>query len=331
MQETTSNYNLACTKKQHDNGSRESASLLEGHGPQPQLHQTRIRKTSGVLRPTNLNLQSEGPHVQTLGGPAPSKYNRFEQLLKTLVGRKVSKESATTGMTPTSATTATVAAPPSTNPTITTAPSPLFQNQNTPLLISSPEIRISKSPSEHNLLRGDRPPTTSTTSLNSVQQRLWNVMPLLRREGSCTSLQPDKANPVVHHTGMKKCETVLALSHSSNNLEPIKPLNRLRNSASVATCSRCSSLLSLAANGSRYSLNLAHGGFIPIGGPNIADKTSLLRASTHSSITPSGSAAPVANVAATCKLCLADVQPDKLTQLTQCGCEFCTEVSCSPS
>lgn len=289
--------------------------------------------------------------------PPPSKYNRFEQLLKSLVGRKVSKETtpqslaATNASTTTTTTTTIPATAPTTtetypvstvsslsnSQTITVQPTSVLHNQNVPLLLSSPEIRISKSPSEHNLIRKDRPPAASTTSLNSVQQRLWSVVPLLRREGSCSSLQTDKSNPIVHQSGMKKCQTVLTLSRSSGNLEPIKPLNRLRHSPSMATCSRCSSLLSLAANGSRYSLNLANGGFIPIGSSNVTEKSSFPRSATQTSMMPSGSAVVPITVEitttdgpttiSTCKLCLADVQPDKLTKLTQCGCEFCTEVS----
>lgn len=322
FQEPQSDCNLACTKKHHLNGSRESASLLENHQPQPQLHQVRIRKAS-LARPTNLGLQSEGPHVQSIGGPSPPKYNRFEQLLKTLVGRKVSKEAIPAAAPNASAATTTATAPhpshPLTNVPITTAPTSILHNQNVPLLLGSPDTRISRSPSEHTLIRKDRSSLASTTSLNHVQQRLWSVMPLLRREGSCTSLHTIKANPLVHQSGMKKCETVLALTRSSGNLEPIKPLNRLR-SPSMATCSRCSSLLSLAANGSRYSLNLNHGNFIPIGD----DATDLPTTSLSSS---SGSSSRTSStLIATCKLCLADVQPDKLTKLTQCGCEFCTEV-----
>lgn len=144
------------------------------------------------------------------------------------------------------------------------------------------------------------PTTSSTTSLNTaVQQKLWNVVPLLRREGSAASLHHEKSQSIVQYTGMRKCETVLALTRQSssvcspvsdtcgtplggsriagirdsgggcsiNGIEQIKPLNRLRNSMSTsnATCSRCSSLLSLAVSGSRYSLNTANsGGFVNV-------------------------------------------------------------------
>lgn len=159
---------------------------------------------------------------------------------------------------------------------------------NQPLLpsssVQSPEIKISRTPSAHNLttalFRNDKcvnkclmstSSSASTTSLNAaVHQRLWSVVPLLRREGSCASLNQQTIKPLIHQqrsdAGLKKCETVSALTHSQTTVsfEPIKARNRLRHSPSVATCSRCSSILSLAANGSRYSLNIANGGFVPI-------------------------------------------------------------------
>ncbi|CAO1327865.1 unnamed protein product [Diamesa hyperborea] len=132
---------------------------------------------------------------------------------------------------------------------------------------------------------------------------------------------------------MRKCETVLALTHEpvhrtstastsvtttkrshsksiSSLLEPIKPLNRLRNSRSCyinnhhsnsstaqTQCSRCSSLLSLAAvGGSNYSLNTTNSSFVPM------------------------------TLKFSCKLCLAEYTThDKITKITSCGCSFCTE------
>lgn len=245
-----------------------------------------------------------GHHATTYGVASGSKYNRFEQLLKNLVGRKVSREQPT--ITPSLSTSAiignnivnTVAqshaanngkkASFSSNDTVIsrkysgddiscTSRSDDFAVENQqlqPLLVASPEIKISRTPSAHNLFRNDKCLTStssaSTTSLNAtMHQRLWNVVPLLRREGSCASLNQNSAKPLIHQrsdVGLKKCETVSALSHSqtTSNFEPIKARNRLRQSQSVATCSRCSSILSLAANGSRYSLNIANGGFVAI-------------------------------------------------------------------
>lgn len=258
---------------------------------------------------------------------APQKGSRFEKLIKTLIGRKVSREAATT----------------------------------TPFL-PSPEIRISKSPSEHTLIKNDKI-SSSTASLNSaVQQKLWSVVPLLRREGSCASLHQMKSSPLPHHSGLKKCDTVLALSRSSSNLEPIKPQNRLRNSSSsTITCSRCSSLLSLAANGSRYSLNLSNGGFVAVGsGEKLSATTTTTTPKTPSPMQSSvalllpstqqqqqqivsmvTNTVPDAAATATvcqssappqidtfmCKLCLGEVIVDNITIITQCGCLFCTEVS----
>ncbi|KRJ98905.1 uncharacterized protein Dyak_GE13078, isoform D [Drosophila yakuba] len=169
---------------------------------------------------------------------------------------------------------------------------------------ASPEIRITRTPSEQDVVlrdpsgrqlanghgRGSLSISGSSSSLNVVQQKIWHIM---RREGSASSLHQEKSQSIVQYTGLRKCETVLALtrqsqSHrhvhglsqsrsqghslavhgsgifSSGGVEQIRPLNRLRNSVSsingVGTCSRCSSLLSLAASGSRYSLS---NGFVP--------------------------------------------------------------------
>lgn len=169
---------------------------------------------------------------------------------------------------------------------------------------ASPEIRITRTPSEQDVVlrdpsgrqlanghgRGSLSISGSSSSLNVVQQKIWHIM---RREGSASSLHQEKSQSIVQYTGLRKCETVLALtrqsqSHghvhglsqsrsqghslavhgsgifSSGGVEQIRPLNRLRNSVSsingVGTCSRCSSLLSLAASGSRYSLS---NGFAP--------------------------------------------------------------------
>ncbi|KAH8307552.1 hypothetical protein KR044_002573 [Drosophila immigrans] len=169
---------------------------------------------------------------------------------------------------------------------------------------ASPEIRITRTPSEQDVVLRDPSGrqlanghaaygsrlsiSGSSSSLNVVQQKLWHMM---RREGSASSLHQEKSQSIVQYTGLRKCETVLALtrqsqSHSQSHslhplgseheanllmaaqhggsgifsaagVEQIRPLNRLRNSVSSinnATCSRCSSLLSLAATGSRYSL-----------------------------------------------------------------------------
>ena len=207
-------------------------------------------------------------------GAVPRRW-RFEQFLKNLVGKK-SKDIVT--------------------------------NQQ-----SSTTQIDNKSPSQHSLYEDERNSSSqislnkvklinkSTTSLNStsaiVQQKLWSVVPLLNQKDghSCSSLLIDKTTNQQHHGVMRKCETVLTLtqepvqltstscsskrSHSksiSSLLEPIKPLNRLRNSRSCyinnhhsnsttapTQCSRCSSLLSLAAvGGSNYSLNTTISAFV---------------------------------------------------------------------
>lgn len=124
-------------------------------------------------------------------------------------------------------------------------------------------------------------------------------------------------------SGIRKCETVLALtglgavlksatSSGGGNLltpptpaEAVQPVNRLRVSpgslrgSTSRLCSRCSSLLSLAAtSGSRYSLNTTTGGFVPV-----VDDPQVL-----------------------CKLCLAEVPSTETFPIQHCSCSFCNEV-----
>ncbi|XP_053677150.1 mucin-5AC [Anopheles nili] len=300
-------HNLAGLRNHHlANGTHESVSLLEQHSPQivpsraarptslggsgqglrrgpaSWMQSSPMVPTSGVSAGAGgggggggggvgIGNTESSPHAGALSGPVPRK-RRIEAFLKNLVGRRPSKE------------------PPP-------APPPPLP----PPLLSSPEIKISKSPSEHNLAEITRSRLNiSTTSLSSVQQKLWSVVPLLKRDVSCNSLASPKTTPLLLDSqlassgggpgglvpacgaglkgpggpgGLRKCETVLALSSAaSQTLEPIRPLNRLRNCASVATCSRCSSLLSLAAAGSRYSLNASNGAFVPVSGSNDANE-----------------------------------------------------------
>ncbi|XP_065370117.1 mucin-2 [Calliphora vicina] len=257
------------------------------------------------------NYDLEGPQAGSLGlagGPQPRRI-RFGNFLKSLVGLRPSVSnrngSSVAGETTSSS----------------SANEPFEDGECTPPLAipSSPEITITRTPSEQNMVvmrdpsgyreyngYGSREKLAnfnrervvksgSTSSLNVMQQKLWNIM---RREGSAISLHQEKSQSIVHYTGLRKCETVLALtrqttspcsptmgagvaasnsrnrlseshatrlSHtgsgifSASGVEQIRPLNRLRNSISSMnnTCSRCSSLLSLAASSSRYSLNNA--------------------------------------------------------------------------
>lgn len=349
LQEHYLNYNnLAGTKEANAKASHETATLLD----QPQLHQSwrgGKHHAAPTIRPSNFN------EMVSNGRETVSKYNRFEQLLKNLVGRKVSREAAAAAATvvvatptkmTTTATPSTISAEQNHYPVYDAIDAATInrksngemnakQNQlNAPLIFSSPEIQVTRTPSVTNLLRSDNyllvdSASASTTSLNStVQRKLWNVVPLLRREDSCTSLYQNSTKPLIHQhhkstlTGLKKCETVLTLSHSqtTSSFEPIKPQNRLRHSQTIATCSRCSSILSLAANGSRYSLNLASGGgFVAINngaaGSNAgcSDKATLLNSASAAAIS--------------CKLCLCDVNDENVTTIQQCGCKFCTDVS----
>lgn len=311
------------------------------------------QQTTPTIRPSNFN------EMVSNGRETVSKYNRFEQLLKNLVGRKVSRESAaavaaskmsaSTGISPTtpppppppfSRQSSTISADANQYPdamTINRKSHGDIDAKQNHFIFTSPDNQVARTPSATNLLRSDHhllvdSASASTTSLNAtVQRKLWNVVPLLRREDSCTSLYQSSTKPLIHQhhkspqSGLKKCETVQTLSHSVS-YEPIKAQNRLRHSQSqIATCSRCSSILSLAANGSRYSLNLASGGgFIPINngaaGSNsgCSDKATLLNRNSPSA-------------AIACKLCLCDANDENVTIIQQCGCKFCTDVSNSAS
>jgi E3 ubiquitin-protein ligase RNF144 len=68
-------------------------------------------------------------------------------------------------------------------------------------------------------------------------------------------------------------------------------------------CSRCSSLLSMASS-SRYSLNTAGGGFVPCNASGSLPEQNVL-----------------------CKLCLGEVPVSKTSEIVQCGCTFCKDVS----
>lgn len=272
--------------------------------------------TNGTtIPPITLHYQNkiEGPQLSggdrsgTTGGPTntqqPSRRKRFENFIKSLVGRKsYTKEkelNSGTAITTTTTPTTPLQPPPLlVTPEITINPS-----------ISINDISINRDGSSSSKALGLGPPSCSTTSLNLVQQKLWNVVPVLRNHngssrctGSVTDLSPRRNhqsqslnienhrqyNYNVGSKGLRKCETVIAFNsrqslyeHVSgvggcqrvavtlggkkttslaNGVEQIRPLNRLRNSLSTsnATCSRCSSLLSLAGAGSRYSLNVSN-------------------------------------------------------------------------
>lgn len=225
-----------------------------------------------------------------------SKRWRIEQFLKTLVGKRSSSAAAPTSMV-----------------TINSAQK-VSKSPSAYDLLPQKSSRCGSITS----LNKDRLINKSTASLNStslamVHQKLWSVVPLLNHRGrdadstgaSCNNLLtnlkgnvPMSSQNYHSHHRMRKCETVLALSsdeqlistssrrnHSksiNSLLEPIRPLNRLRNSQScyvncdtsqsftiktstnvreIQECSHCSSLLSLAAVGdSNYSLT--NGAFV---------------------------------------------------------------------
>uniref|UniRef100_A0A1B0CJH7 E3 ubiquitin-protein ligase RNF144B n=1 Tax=Lutzomyia longipalpis TaxID=7200 RepID=A0A1B0CJH7_LUTLO len=315
VKESPLHHNLAAQRQQSE--VRDSTALLERT-----LHNAPGRPKSKIsASSTTIQELQSGPHVAnsanatSLGGPPAPRMRRFEQLLKNLVGKK-STTATTTGTCESSG------------------------------RLTAPQLQIDKSPSEYDLTREKTKRIGgSTSSLNSVKQGLWTVVPLLKRDGggSCSSLEKiaaasgpkrttscaNAANMQENTQGlnMRKCETFLTLAQPQ--LEPLKPLNRLRNSASIATCSRCSSLLSLAAAGSRYSLNVSGGGFVPIdtgamggGSGNVSDSSCYSSSVQAPQIQRDcGSAVTIIP----CKLCLGEVNRQQLTKIRQCGCSFCTE------
>ncbi|XP_053964035.1 putative mediator of RNA polymerase II transcription subunit 26 [Anastrepha ludens] len=301
--------------------------------------------TEHTSAPVN-GYETEGGLVNSLSGTLPPR-RRIENFLKSLVGRKSSSSARNSGNSGNGGNAEVVA-----SVTMTSRIDNVVSQQPMP---ASPEITITGTPSEQNLvllrdtslrsgqykqplaatqeqrksecgsdkLTANGAIQGSTSSLNVVQQKLWNMM---RREGSAASLYNEKSHSIVQYRGLRKCETVLALTRQTNSLcspvfggsaaahvgasgkhggggsgvarhnscsagggagggsssgmrrthttgsgifsasgvEQIRPLNRLRNSITSvnapATCSRCSSLLSLAASGSRYSLNVTSNG-----------------------------------------------------------------------
>lgn len=299
------------------NATLESASLIESS--RNQIWRTNKSMTPAIHSSAKTNVDVAN-NRESMVNTSVSKYNRFEQLLKNLVGRKVSRESANSNASRHQAQQSSnvESGKDSVDGGQKSLPSPVIDPRSSRgSLLVPPFANVSRVPSAGNLLTAD---ASSSSSLNSaVQRKLWSVVPLLQRESSCASLYQSSSKPLLNSrvgtNGLKKCETVLALSHSQtiSSFEPIKAQNRLRSSQTLATCSRCSSILSLAANGSRYSLNLANGGFVPIKTNQLGDEKSLLDDSSTTKIT--------------CKLCLCDVSDNNITKIHQCGCTFCTDVS----
>lgn len=218
----------------------------------------------------------------TTSSTTSTKRWRIEQFLKNLVGKRSSTASGTQSTS---------------NPAQKVSKSPSAYD-----LLPQKSSRCGSITS----LNKDRLINKSTASLNStsmamVHQKLWSVVPLLNQNtndhhkktigASCTnllaSLNATSVSSPSSHNRMRKCETVCALTDDQDMfkgsrqthwksinslLEPIRPMNRLRNSQScyvnncdpdqsfttarqLQTCSHCSSLLSLAAVGnSNYSL-----------------------------------------------------------------------------
>ncbi|KAG5679460.1 hypothetical protein PVAND_009025 [Polypedilum vanderplanki] len=361
-------------------------------------------KTSSIENSNNNNVATT---------TTTTKRWRIEQFLKNLVGKRSSSSTASTAIQATTTTNSNHSSSQSIASIQRVSKSPSAydllpqKSSNCGSTISLNKDRIiNKSTASLN-----------STSLAIVHQKLWSVVPLLNRKdggndgASCNNLLANLNGNVSHNSGkMRKCETVLALTgdeafastssncnrkhhhHINNNcnhnhsksinnlLEPMRPLNRLRNSQSCyvnceqnaissinnhQTCSRCSSLLSLAAIGdSNYSLT--NGAFVLKNNRKqkaVTKRNSLLdedllttaivadqddSSSNHNLIdndfnsiepydTSSSSITKLqlikgqqqknaSTIKFTCKLCLGEFfNEDKLTTIASCGCIFCTE------
>lgn len=144
---------------------------------------------------------------------------------------------------------------------------------------------------------------------------------------------------------------LLKMSKSTNHLQsmvsggPVKPLNRFRNSlfgSSVsqvnlvtdAHCSRCSSILSLAGGTMgkvRCSDSSVDGGgssgdreLSGTDGSSVVAQEVIVVTQTKGS-GGGGASVEGATPAQSCKLCLGEVSPQQLTEISQCRCMFCTD------
>lgn len=354
--------NLAGTKSKQPNdgqASIEALALLE----QSQVVTVARRRTQD-----GIGTAIEDISLSSLGATAVPRRKRIEQFLKSLVGKRAAKEPtilATVNSNPVQLDNDSKSSPVEGNLVCFF----LFLINLTISMILGGDFRLAHSTSSSTLdgRHEAKLLNSSSTSLSSnslVQQTLWSVLPHLNRRdrSSCGNLL---SNTKSHSVGLRKCETVLALTHTApssvitkiraksinNLLEPIKPQNRLRNSASCfnaltaqQTCSRCSSLLSLAA-GSKYSLNVTNGGFVPIHAQNSSyrptnSSTGCLISEDFNAIEPYERTPPpgleskelkqlkeLIEERFTCKLCLGDHSITFGTQIVSCGCSFCTEVS----
>lgn len=267
-----------------------------------------------------------------------SKKWRIEDLLKNLVGKKPS-------------------------PLLTVHKKKTLSDQDLTeeeaLVESSARVTVSDIHST-NPLRRSQMAFKSTTSLNAlstsgVRQNLWSVIPLLNRKEESCSMQALRGRGIFHFIDSHYCfcdnPRLISVSKKQsksihNLLEPMKPLNRLRNSKScyiANSCSRCSSLLSLSALGSNSSLAFLNRGtssnprsflasvdyekvhqYMDNSSHHLIDETAIefeMKAKQKSRCSKSYTFDEM-----TCKLCLSDCTEDQITRIKSCGCFFCIEV-----
>ncbi|KAL6954027.1 RBR-type E3 ubiquitin transferase [Sarracenia purpurea var. burkii] len=189
-------------------------------------------------------------------------------------------------------------------------------------LVTMTTNKLSASRSSNLNCRGNSSCVTNNYSTSRFDVRTIGspLAATLRRNISLNSVQTTRKNSssdnlvevCLLNKKLRKCNTVLTLSgcisknpnaHGTLNVEPLRPVNRLRvapNSQDVfpvsRMCSRCSSLLSMASS-SRYSLNSAHD-FVPVVSPSVL-----------------------------CKVCLNEVPLKDSWTLQHCECSYCVDVS----
>lgn len=134
------------------------------------------------------------------------------------------------------------------------------------------------------------------------------------------------------------------LSMSASGGGPVRPLNRFRNSllesvsqvnlVQQAQCSRCSSILSLAA-GTMVKVRCSDSSGESSSEGVVVDASKAVHALSNggASLVAGGQDVIVVtkrepeNTVQSCKLCLGEVSPQQLTEISQCRCAFCTDVS----
>jgi len=174
------------------------------------------------------------------------------------------------------------------------------------------------------------------------------VVPLMKRESSCSSLAPsiringhdfrgsgmisDVPSGVQGASGggnMRKCETVLSLSsfgaalhrsasssRTTVHLEPLKPVNRLRVPPRYSN-----SGLSPNSGGGSVSRMCSRCSSLL----SMASSSRYSLNSAGGGFVPCSASGSLPEQSMLCKLCLGDVPLSKTSEIVQCGCSFCKD------